>query len=129
MAESTQSAGPPIVVNVRKKRNKKKKREFSRGLQSIQETEVGLTRAANRLADAVADGLREYRRSRDRSSKRKSDGIVVDYVPNVARGLSETIRVASLIPYDLAQAVNHREFRGGVRYVTQLLTGIKFRDP
>jgi len=127
MTQSSQNFAPPIVVKPRKKKNKK--RQYSRGLQSIEMTEVGLTRAANRFADAVADGLREYRRSRDRSSRRKTDGMLVDYVPNVGRGLSESIRVASLIPYDFARAINHREFQGGVRFVTQLLTGIKFRDP
>ncbi len=127
MAESSQSPAPPIVVNARKKRNKK--RRYSQGLQSIQMSEVALTRGANRFADAVSQGLREYRRGRDRSSNRKKDGMVVDYVPNVGRGISEAIRVASPIPLDIARAVNHREFRAGVKFVTRLLTGIKFRAP
>jgi hypothetical protein len=129
---ANQNTGPhtTIVIDLRKKnKSKRKGRRYSEGIQSLEMSEAALTRAAERFSTAISEGLREYRRSRDRSSTAKEDGIIVDCVPNIGRGISEGMRVASSIPYDLARAINHREFEGGVRYVNRMLTSIKFTNP
>ncbi len=116
----------PIVVNVKEKKTKKKKRKYSKGIQSIQMSEVALTRGANRLASAVSSGLREYRQRRDKSSLKKRDGMMLNYVPSVGRGISKGIRRASMIPYDLSKAINHREFQNAMRYIARTMTAFKF---
>jgi len=117
------TAQPPIVIKLK---GKKKKRKYTEGLESIESSEVALTRAANRLADAVSQGIRDYRVSRDRSSRNKRDGMLVDYVPNVGRGISEGIRRGSRIPYDVARAINHREFRNALKFVAKTMNTFKF---
>jgi len=117
----------PIVMNLKGKGGKKdKKRRYTKGLQSIQMSEVALTRGANRLADAVAEGLREYRESRDRSSNKKRNGMLVDYVTNVGRGISKAVRRGSRFPYDLSKAVNHREFKNLMRFVGKSMDDFKY---
>jgi hypothetical protein len=114
----------PIVVNAKGK--KKKKRKYTKGIRSIEMSEVALTRGANRLADAVSAGLSEYRRRRDRSSRKKKDGMIVDWVPNIGEGISEGIRRASPVAADLAKAVNHREFRNAMRFIAKTMTSFKY---
>jgi hypothetical protein len=114
----------PVVVKDGKK--KRKGREYSQGLQSIQQSEVALTRGANRFAEAVSQGLREYRRSRDSSSRKKRDGLLIDCVPNIGRGLSRSARVMSDLPYDLSRAISHREFRNGLRFFARTMSMFKF---
>ena len=119
-----------IVIDLRKKdKGKGKKRRYSEGLQSLEMTEAALTRAVERFSFAMSGGVREYRRNRDRSSHAKEDGIIVDCVPNIGRGISESWRIAADIPSDIARAINHREFQNGIRYVTRMVTGIKFTNP
>lgn len=124
MANTTQ----PIIVNLKGngKDKDKKKRKYTKGLQSIQMSEVALTRGANRLADAVSEGIREYRESRDRSSHKKRNGMLVDYVTNVGKGVSKAVRGGSRIPYDLAQAVNHREFQNAIRFIAKTMNNFKY---
>ena len=117
------TAQPPIVIKLKGKR---KKRKYSEGLESIQSSEVALTRGANRLAEAVSEGIREYRVSRDRSSRKKRDGMIVDYVPNVGRGISEGIRRGSRLPLDVARAISHREFRNALKFVARTMNTFKF---
>jgi hypothetical protein len=116
----------PTTIYVKDEKKTKKKRKYSKGIQSIQMSEVALTRGANRLASAVADGLREYRLSRDKSSLKKRDGMIIDYVPNVGRGISKGIRRASSVSYDLSKAINHREFQNAMRFIAKTMTSFKF---
>ena len=84
----------PVVYDVRKRKRR------SRGLKEIQRQEESLSRAAQRAADAVADGFSEYRRRRIRSAERKLDGAMMDAVRNSGRGLEEAIRTAAAVPTD-----------------------------
>ena len=100
-------ATTPIVLDLRKK----KKRRYSRGLKNIQIMERRFSKASHRTARAVERGFGTYRKYRNRSARKTRDGAIQDFAPNVARGLGKTIRVASLVPYDLAQAFNTRKSR------------------
>jgi len=118
---------PPIVLKIKGgKKNKNKKRKYTKGLQSIQTSEVALTRGANRLAQAVSDGIREYRDSRDKASRKKRDGMIVDYVTNVGQGISKGIRRASRFPYDVSKAISHREFKNATRFIARTMTAFKY---
>ena len=90
----------PIVHERKRSRGKKK---HSRGLANPQKLEADASRAAHRIARAVADGFSEYRGERDKSARRKRDGAIKDAVRNTGRGLSEAIGTAARAPRDLAR--------------------------
>ena len=92
----------PIVYERRRGR-KRGKRKYSKGLKEVQECEIDAVRAGNRIAQAVADGISEYRSERNKSARRKRDGAIKDVVRNVGRGLSEALDVASRAPADLTR--------------------------
>jgi hypothetical protein len=87
---------------------KKKKKKYSRGLKEPQKLGEGLSRSAERLAQAVADGLSETRRRGNKSARKKRDGLIKDAVRNVGRGLEEAISKASKAPTDLTKRVSTR---------------------
>src|SRR6476661_3333750 len=72
---------PPVVYEKRTKKGKRKKK-YSRGLKEPQREERRVSRAAERIAQAVVDGLSEYRDRRDKSARRKRDGAIKDAVRN-----------------------------------------------
>jgi hypothetical protein len=95
-----QTMQAPIVYRRRRSRGKKK---YSRGLKAPQKLEQDASRSVERVAEAVTDGIREYRDSRDRSARRKRDGAIKDVVRNVGRGLSEALDTGSRAPSDLTR--------------------------
>jgi hypothetical protein len=104
----------PIFIRLNKSRlNKSRlnKRKYSRGLKESERQEVSATRAANRLADAAADGLSKYRKRRDRSADKKRDGAIKDVVRNAGRGLEEAIRTGAKAPTDLTRRAKLRRLR------------------
>jgi|HubBroStandDraft_3_1064219.scaffolds.fasta_scaffold15137_3 hypothetical protein len=98
----------PIVYEVRKARRGRRgrKRKTSRALREPQRQERSATRAAERVARAIADGFGEYRKRRDRSAERKRDGAIKDAVRNFGRGLEEAIRRSAKAPTDLTRRVS-----------------------
>jgi len=92
----------PIVYE-RKRGGKGRKRRYSKGLKDPQKCEVDATRALNRVADAVADGVSEYRSERNKSARRKRDGAIKDAVRNLGRGLSEALDTGARAPSDLTR--------------------------
>ena len=93
---------PRPIVYERTKGGRGKKR-YSSGLKDGQKLEEGASRAAQRVAQAVADGFGEYRRRRDRSAERKKDGAVKDFVRNLGRGAEEALRTGAKAPTDLTR--------------------------
>lgn len=118
---------PNLVYKIDYKRKKRKKRKYSSGLKDVQRLELGLTRASNRLSRAVSDGLRTYRRKRDKSSRKKKDGAIRDAVENWSKGLSRTIRVGSDAPYDVGKKVNTSRFGRQLRDAVRLIVPPLFR--
>ena len=108
-------AGKPIVLKLKKRKKKKKKRYSSRTLGDIQRTEERLSRISDRMAKSVSEGTKEYRRARRRSSKKRKDGAIIDFVPNMGEALSASLSEASELPIDLAEAVNTRTTRRQLR--------------
>jgi hypothetical protein len=90
----------PIVYE-RKRSNGKRK--YSRGLKDPQKLEEDGSRAAERVTQAVADGISEYRDQRDKSARRKRNGAIKDAVRNTGRGLSEALDTAARAPSDLTR--------------------------
>jgi hypothetical protein len=118
----------PLIIDLtdRDRDKKNKRRKYSKGLRSMQSSEVALSRAANRLASAVADGISEYRRRRDRDSLKRRDGLILSYLPSLGRGVSRVVREASDVPYDLSRAIDHREFRNALRCFNRSMRDFKY---
>ncbi len=110
----------PIVINRKKK---KKKRKYSSGLKDIQLMERDITKVTHQAVRSLDDGLVAYQKARNKSAKKKRDGAIVDFVPNMGKGVSKTLRTASPIPYDLAKASSKtawRITRYQIRFATQV---------
>lgn len=114
----------PLVYEVRTKKRKKK---YSKGLKDAQRLEDGLGLASKRIARSIEQGLRTYRRRRNKSARRKKDGAIRDGLENVSIGLGRTLRVASDAPYDLARKVNSKRFSRGLRNTIRFFTLPLFR--
>jgi hypothetical protein len=119
--EARQSFDRPIVLKY--KRSKKKKSGYSKQLRDIQRTEARFAKVSEKAARAVSKGAEAYNDARKKSVKKKRDGAIRDFGPNVAEGLSESIRRASSIPVDLADAMNTKGSRRMLRDQLRLVSG------
>lgn len=104
----------PIVLNL-KKGKKKSKRRYSKGLEEFQEMERHLTRSTHRMARATEKGIRYYRQRSRKSAQKKRDGVIRDFIPNSGLAMSEMMREASPIPFDLARAMDTKQNRRRLR--------------
>lgn len=99
-APAAQTASAP-----QESESKKPRRKYSKRLKGIQELERGVSKATHRLVGSIDEGLRAWRKSTDKSSRKKKDGAIRDAVTNYAKAVSKSLRVASAVPVDLAGAV------------------------
>jgi hypothetical protein len=98
----------PVVLE---RRSKGKKRRYSKGLREVQELEASLSRGARRAARAAQMGTGTYERARRRSARKRRDGAIRDFVPNMGEGLSESLREASKIPSEVADSFDTKSTR------------------
>jgi hypothetical protein len=122
-ATTTSSAahGLDHVVVIEKKKRKKKKRKYTRGLKGIQRLQRGASRSSWRIGDAVADGLKEFRKRNDRSSRKRRDGALRDTFKNMSRAAGEVLRGSGKAPYDFAKRLPNRAIWKQVRPAVQFL--------
>jgi len=111
---SLRERGRPLVLAYKSKKKKEKKR-YSDGLEDVQEFEAGISRAIRQAARAVAKGTDRYEKARRKSARKKKDGAIRDFVPNMGEALSESLREASDIPSEVADALNTKSTRRRVR--------------
>jgi len=103
----------PIVLTLKKK--SRKKRRYSKGLEEIQQTERHLVRASHRMARAVEKGISNYRVESTKSSKKKRDGAIRDFIPNSGIAMAQMLKEVSPIPNDIARALNTKPMRRRLR--------------
>lgn len=112
----------PVVIRLPGR--KKKRRKYSAGLKDAQVMERHLTRASQRMVRALDAGLTDYRKARKKSARKKQDGALVDFVPNTARAMSRSLRLAAPVPLDLARAAStptaRRLVRRQIRFTSKL---------
>lgn len=99
----------PIVLNLKKK--KKRKKRYSRGLEEVQQMELHMTRAMHRAAQATGQGIRSYQKMSTKSARKKKDGAIKDFIPNVGTAMGHTLEKASPLPGDLAKIINTKQNR------------------
>ena len=114
----------PIVLTLKKKK-KRGKRRYSKGLEEAQRMERHLTRSTQRMARAAEKGITTYRKLSIRSAEKKKDGAILDFFPNSGIAMSRSMREASTIPYDIARAIdtpqNRKRLRRQLRSLSRTL--------
>lgn len=124
--EQEPQAPPPGVIVYRKKK-KKGRRRYTRGLRDFQQLQRGVVRASDRIADAVAAGVTEFRRQSNRSARRRRDGALRDAIPNLSRAMGETLRRSADAPYDVTRRIYTNWLARQVRAVSRLVSTPLFR--
>ena len=107
MDEQPIGLSKPIVIKMKKKKNRK----YSRGLRDLQVTGRRLSKVSSHVARSVSEGFDAYRKASKKSARKKRDGALRDLSLNLAKGLSRSLRESSRIPVDLAKAVDTRGSR------------------
>lgn len=114
-------AGGTIYVDLRGGRGKRtKKRRYSKNVKDVQKASRHLNRGLDRIAGAVHDGVRQWRKDWDRSAAKKRDGAIKDAPENITRALAVTARRSSWAPVDVAKALRKtRLYRQVVKALTR----------
>jgi len=110
----------PIIINL--KRKKKKRKRYSKGLEEFQQMERHFTRASHRMARAIEKGIGDYRLSSIKSSKKRRDGVIRDFIPNSGIALTHALKEIGAVPNDVARALNTKPMR---RRLRRQLRGIR----
>jgi len=124
-----QSELRPIVIEYKKRRKNKRQsvedddERYSEGLEDVQRLEGNLVRVAKRSARAFSTGIDTYEQERDRSAKEKKDGAIEDFVHNSAKAASASMKEASEIPVDIAEALSGRSYRRQARKSLRWISG------
>lgn len=108
-APASPPAAGPIVLKL--KRGKKNKKGYSKEFRDLQRSEAKLSKIAEKAARAAAKGAIVYNKARKKSAGNKRDGAMRDFGLNLAEGLSASLRRASSIPVDAAEAMNTKSSR------------------
>jgi hypothetical protein len=127
-----QSEIRPIVIDFKKRRKKKRQdvidgdgeARYSEGLEEAQHLEGNLARIAKHSARAISKGVDTYEKERDRSAKEKKDGALEDMVHNSAKAASTSMKEASQIPVDIAEALSGSSYRKQTRKSLRRVAGI-----
>jgi hypothetical protein len=124
-----QSEIRPIVIDLKKRRKNQRRAEdddeerYSDGLEDIQRLEGDLVRVAKRSASAFSKGIDTYEQERNRSAKEKKDGALEDFVHNSAKAASASMKEASELPVDIAEALEGRSYRQRARKGLRRVSG------
>jgi hypothetical protein len=114
-----QSEIRPILIEYKKRRKRKAaeddEEKYSEGLEDVQRLEGNLVRVAKRSAKVFSKGIDTYERERNRSAKEKKDGAFKDFIDNSAKATSASMKEASEIPIDIAEALRDRSYRKRAR--------------
>ena len=81
----------------------KPKKRYSRRLKGAQKLERGFSKGLHRLARATEKGVETWRKSSDRSARKKRDGALKDAPVNYARAVSHATAEAADGLVDLAK--------------------------
>ena len=67
------------------------------------------------MALAVEKGISKYRTNSTKSSKKKRDGAILDFIPNSGIAMTRALKEAYPIPTDIARAFNTKPMRRRLR--------------
>jgi hypothetical protein len=125
-----QSEVQPIVIDYKKRRKNKQwavedddEERYSEGLEDVQRLEGNLVRIAKRSTSTLSKGIDTYEQERNRSAKEKKDGAIEDFVHNSAKAASASMKEASELPVDIAEALGDRSYRRRTRKNLRRVSG------
>jgi DNA topoisomerase VI subunit B len=98
----------------------------SRGTKRLEEIDRRVSKAVRRVTKALDHGVTEYSERRDKSRAARKDGVVTDFVENMAYGLSKAVSTASPLIHDAAELVNSAPVRKQVRKVARSFGKLPF---
>lgn len=116
-AQPAEAAEPTVVY----RKKKKKKRKYTQGLKDVQRLQRGAVRATDRVADAVAAGMADFRKRNNKSSRKRRDGAIVDAFDNWTRAASKTIQRSADAPFDLTRGIRTRRLVRQARVLAELV--------
>ncbi len=113
----------PIVLDYKPRKKKRNKAEdstgneprYSRNLKDVQKLEGDVVRIARRASTTVTKGLDTYDKERKKSAMSKKDGAIEDFPHNATKAVSESLKEASELPVDLADALLTKNYRRQIR--------------
>lgn len=120
----------PIVLEYKKEKNSntgetRPKRKYSKGLEDLQVLEEDLLRISQKAAKAFSKGIDTYQQEREKSADEKTDGAIEDFLHNSAKAMSVSMKEASDIPIDIAEAVgkesNRKRLRKSLREISKAI--------
>lgn len=94
------------VINLKGKKDKKKRKITKGPLKDWDTIEKGLIKASLRLSDAYSRGIEEYLEKRERSADHKRDGAAVDSYENITKAIAKTVKIAGEAPYEIAKVIS-----------------------
>ena len=119
-----QSGLQPIVLEYKERKKKQKQsapsddaddEKYTEGFEDVQRMEGDAVHLARRSAKVISKGLDTYDEERKRSAKEKKDGAIEDFVNNSAKALSVSMKEASDIPMDIAEALSTSSYQKQLR--------------
>ena len=120
------TAAPPAAEAPAEAPHHKKAGTSSKGTKRLMEIDRRVTKAVRRVTRALDNGVAEYSERRDKSKVARKDGVVTDFVENVAYGLSKAVSTASPLIHDAAELVNSAPVRKQVRKAARTFGKIPF---
>ena len=115
---------PTTVRVVVERETHSKKGTSSRGSRRLTEIDKRATKAVRRVTRALDSGIDTYIEHRDKSKATRKDGVIVDFVENVAYGVSRVVAEVSPVISDVAEAVNTRRLRSQIRRAARVFGSI-----
>ena len=115
-----------VRVVVERETTHRKKGTSSRGARRLTEIDKRVTKAVRRVTRALDRGVDTYIEHRDKSKETRKDGVIVDFVENVAYDVSRAVSEVSPVVHDVAEAINTRRFRSQIRRAARTFGSIPF---
>lgn len=128
VSEPTVTPVEPTTVRVvvERETSHRKTGTSSRGSRRLTEIDKRVSKAVRRVTRALDRGVDTYIEHRDKSKESRKDGVLVDFVENVAYGVSRAVSEVSPVVHDVAEAINTRRFRSQIRRAARTFGSIPF---
>ncbi|HZT35773.1 MAG TPA: hypothetical protein VFA15_07625, partial [Nitrososphaera sp.] len=94
----------PVIIEIQRK-NKRRKKKYSRGTKGIQRFLFGVSKATSRTANALADGADTFSKRSNKSSKRRRDGFIRDALRNSSHAFSDGATEFGKAPYEITKRI------------------------
>jgi hypothetical protein len=95
----------PMILKRGKLTTKGSKKKYSSGTKAFQRLTLGISKAAFRTSNSVAEGLKTFSKDSSKSARKRRDGMFRDSLRNASRGLSDGLVEFSKAPAEITDRV------------------------